>query len=106
MTAGEAELESLAARLRAHVSGRRYREAQDALDAYCRMLGQTAAGLPRGDRRRLQDAWRRLAEETRRRVLAGRAHAGARLAKLTQLSQGSMLYGASRETRRTQEWLA
>ncbi|HUD99931.1 MAG TPA: hypothetical protein VMR62_10180 [Bryobacteraceae bacterium] len=106
MTAGQAKLEDLAARLRAQVSERRYREAQEALDEYCRVLRQTAAALPRGNLRRLQDEWRRLAEETRRQVLAGRAHAGARLAKLAQLSQGSRFYGAARDTRRTREWLA
>ncbi len=106
MTAGQTELEDLAARLRARVSERRYREAQEALDEYCRVLRQTAAAQPPGDLRRLQDEWRRLAEETRRRVVAGRAHAGERLTKLARLSQGSRFYGPGRDTRRTWEWLA
>jgi hypothetical protein len=33
----------------------------------------------------LEDEWRRLLEETRRRVLAGRAHAAARLARLPKI---------------------
>jgi hypothetical protein len=108
MTSGDAELEVLADRLRARVGERRYREAQDALAEYCGALRRTVASLPRGDPglRRLEDHWRRLAEETRRRVLAGQAHAGARLAELAQMSQRSHLYGAAPEPRRTWEWLA
>jgi hypothetical protein len=108
MMAGDAELEALADRLRARVGERRYREAQDALAEYCRALRKTAAGLPRGDLRlrHLEVEWRGLAEETRRRVLAGRAHAAARLARVAQASQRSQLYGASREPRHTWAWLA
>ena len=84
MKAGAAELESLAGRLRARVAEGRYPEAQRVLAEYCRTLRNTVAGLPPGDPAlgRLEDQWRRLAEETRRRVLAGRAHAAARLVRL------------------------
>jgi len=87
MKAKAAELEALAGRLRARVAEGRYAEARIALQEYCRSLRKTAAGLPPGDPslRRLEDDWRRLLEETRRRVLAGRTHAGARLARLPRV---------------------
>jgi hypothetical protein len=108
MKAPEAELEALADRLRARVAERRYREAQAALHEYCQALRKMVAVLPRGDPglRRLEDEWRRLAEQTRRGVLAGRAHAAARLARLAQTLPGSRLYEGGREARRTREWLA
>jgi hypothetical protein len=82
-----AELEALAGRLRARVAERRYPEARSALQDYCQALRKTAAGLPPGDPRlcRLEEDWRRLLEETRRRVLAGRTHARARLARLPRV---------------------
>jgi hypothetical protein len=103
-----AELEIRAGRLRARVGERRYREAQEALQDYCGVLRRMLAGLPRGDPRRgrFEDEWRRLAEETRRRVLAGRAQAGARLARLAQTSQRRRFYGAGQEPHRTWAWLA
>ena len=66
------ELEALAGRLRARVAEGRYREAQGALQEYCRALRKTVAGLPSGDPGlgRLEDEWQRLLEETRRRMLA------------------------------------
>jgi hypothetical protein len=87
MKSGQTEEDVLAGRLRAQVAEGRYGEAQLALQEYCRALRKTAAGLPRGDPRlpRLEDEWRRLLEETRRRVLAGRAHAAARLARLPKI---------------------
>jgi hypothetical protein len=108
MNPGEAELEILAGRLQARVAEGRYPEAQSALREYCQTLRKTVAGLPRGDPglRRLEDAWRRLAEETRRRVLAGRAHAGARLARLAQMPQHPRSYGDVPLSRCTWEWLA
>ena len=108
MKAPETELEALAHQLRARVAERRYREAQEALLEYCKALRKTVAGLPRGDpcSHRLEDEWRRLAEQTRRGVLAGRAHAAARLARLAQTLPGSRLYEGGREARRTREWLA
>ena len=108
MKAGAADLEILAGRLRARVAEGRYPEARGVLREYCLALRKTVAGLPRGDpgRCRLEDDWRRLAEETRRRVLAGRAHAGARLARLAQAPSGSRFYGDGLPPRRTWEWLA
>ena len=108
MKSGEAELDVLAGRLRARVAEGRYAEAQAVLRDYCGALRKTAAGLPRGDARlaRLEHDWERLAEETRRRVLAGRAHAGARLARLAQTPSGSRFYGDGLPPRRTWEWLA
>jgi hypothetical protein len=87
MKAGETEVEVLAGRLRARVAEGRYREAQCALQEYCRALRNTVASLPPGDPalRRLEDEWQRLRDETRRRVLSGRAHAAARLARLPRL---------------------
>lgn len=87
MKAGPAELGALADGLRTQVAEGRYREAQDALTEYCRVLQKTVADLPPGDPgvRRLEDEWQRLQAETRRGVLAGRAHAGARLARLPKL---------------------
>jgi hypothetical protein len=47
------------------------------------------AGLPSGDPtlRRLEDVWKQLHHETRRRLLSGRAHAAARLARLPKAHQ-------------------
>ncbi|MGC9949458.1 MAG: hypothetical protein ABSF64_24085 [Bryobacteraceae bacterium] len=108
MNAGAAELEVLAGRLRARVAEGRYAEAQAVLRDYCGALRKTAAGLPRGDARlaRLEHDWERLAEETRRRLLAGRAHAGARLARLARMAKRSQFYGDRPPARRTWEWLA
>jgi|HubBroStandDraft_4_1064222.scaffolds.fasta_scaffold03125_3 hypothetical protein len=104
----ETELEALAGRLRVRVAQGRYPEAQGALHEYCQALRKTVATLPRGDPGlgRLEDAWRRLAEETRRQVLAGRAHAGARLARLAQMLPHPRSYGDVPLPRRTWEWLA
>lgn len=105
MKSGEGELEELAARLQARVAEGRYREAQKALREYCGALRAAATGLPRGDPElaRLEDQWRRLERETRRRVLAGRAQAGARLARLSTLTRG---YGEIVKPRTRLEWLA
>jgi hypothetical protein len=86
MRANPEELESLANLLRARVAERRYGAARAALEQYCRALREAAAALPPGDSRLelLQDDWRKLWNETRHRVLAGRAHAAARLAHLSQ----------------------
>ena len=100
MTSDNAELEFLAARVRARVAEGRYVEAQGALRNYCDALRKTAAAWPSGDPglRGLQKDWQRLHDETRRRVLAQRAHACARLALLPKFSQ---LYGDSPQPRRT-----
>jgi hypothetical protein len=108
MKACEAQLEAVAGRLRARVAEGRYREAQGELKDYCQTLRQTVAALPPGDPavRRLEGEWRRLLDDTRRRVLAGRAHAGARLARLAKMPTRSRFYGDGLPPRRTWEWLA
>jgi hypothetical protein len=105
MTAAEVELQDLAARLRARVSEGRYGEAHRALEEYCRALRREVAGLPCADPRRgrLQDDWGRLLQETRRRVLAGRSHAAARLARLPKRPPG---YGGGSRARHTWACLA
>jgi hypothetical protein len=87
MTAAERELDILAGRLRARISERRYAEAQRALRQYCGVLRNSVARLPPGDPgvRRLGAEWQSLRDETRRRLLTGRAHAAARLARLRQV---------------------
>jgi len=87
MKTGAVELEALAGRLRARVAERRYAAARIALQEYCQTLRKMVAALPPGDPslRRLEDEWRCLLEETRRRVLTGRMHAGARLARLPRI---------------------
>jgi hypothetical protein len=108
MKAFEAELEPLAGRLRMRVAERRYREAQSDLRDYCQALRKTVAALPSGDPalRRLEDDGRRLLDDVRRRVLAGRAHAGARLARLAKMPTRARFYGDGLPPRRTWEWLA
>lgn len=95
------ELELLAQLLRARVAERSYREALAALQAYCRQLRKIVAALPPGDPRLelLQQDWRTLWDETRNRVVAGRAHAVARLA---QLSRPIPIYSESHP--RTHTW--
>ena len=82
-----AEREGLAARVQTLAGEQRYAEAQQALEAYGRALQQALEGLSTGDPRVLEMAgeWRQLMETTRRQVLAGRAHAAARLASLSRL---------------------
>jgi hypothetical protein len=108
MSTAELELEALAARLRACVAQGRYQQAQSALEEYGRALRNTAACLRPGDPRRprLERESLRLIGETRLRVLAGRAHAGARLARLAQAPKLSRPYGEVPAPRRTTEWLA
>jgi hypothetical protein len=108
MKAGEEPLEALAGRLRARVAEGRYREAQGALREYCGALRKAVAALPRGDPgvRRLEAEWGQLLGHTRRRVLAGRAHAGVRLGRLAEMRRSPRFYGAGLPPRRTREWLA
>jgi hypothetical protein len=103
----EAGLEALAERLRDRVAEGRYRAAQSALAEYCGALRKKAGSFAPGDPGliRLQNEWMRLAEDTRRRVLAGRAHAGARLARLSQTPQRIRSYDQDPPARRTCEWL-
>jgi hypothetical protein len=105
MTAGAAALESLAGRVRARVAERRYREAQDAMAEYCRALRREVAGRAPGDpaRQRLKHEWQGLLEEIRRRLLADRAHAGLRLARLPKPPRP---YGDGPQPRRTWLYLA
>lgn len=100
MKSGETELEILASRLRARVAEGRYPEAQQALGEYCREIRATLGGLPPGDPglRLLQHEWQRLYDETRRRVLAKRAHACERLAQLPKFPR---LYGDDPQPRHT-----
>jgi hypothetical protein len=86
MRTGEAALAGTAERLRALVAEGRYGEAQDCFNEYCGDFKEILRGLPPGDPRlrQMESEWRRLLEQTRRRVVAGRAHAAARLARLAR----------------------
>lgn len=103
MKSGAAEMEAVAARLRTRVSERRYPEAQCALQAYCQALRKTVAGLAPCDPSvlRLENEWNRLLGETQRRMLANRAHAAARLARLPKPLPG---YGTPAPPRHTWEF--
>ena len=81
------ELSEYATRLRRLVAEQRYEEARQALAEYGRALEQALGNLPPGDPRAFELAgeWRDLFEAAHRRVLAGRAHAAARLARLPHL---------------------
>jgi|ERR1700690_1444052 hypothetical protein len=96
----ESELAGTADRLGALVAQGRYGEAQACFDEYCRDLKETVRCLPPGDPRlrQMQGEWHRLLDRTRRRVLAGRAHAAARLARLPQRRR---LYSAVPAPRQT-----
>jgi hypothetical protein len=83
MKSASADLETRARQVRALVASRQYAAARDAFAEYCRVLREILSGLPPpAARRRLYQDWRRLWSETRLQVLAGRAHAAARLARL------------------------
>ncbi|MGA2735979.1 MAG: hypothetical protein ABSG65_00855 [Bryobacteraceae bacterium] len=100
MKTHEEELEALAGDLLARVAEGRYRDVQAALREYCRALRKTVAALPRGDPSlaRLETGWRQLAEQTRRGLLAGHAHAAARLARIATRPR---IYGDGSPPRRT-----
>ena len=104
MSMAESELAGTAERFETLVARGRYGEARACFDVYCRDLKETLRRLPPGDPRLPQVAgeWRRLMEQTRRRVLTGRAHAAARLARLPRRRR---LYGAAPSPRRTWEIL-
>jgi len=80
-------LAACAARLESLVAGQRFEEALPALEEYGRAVVQALAGLRPGDPRAAELAaeWRRRMEATRRRALAARSHAAARLARLPSL---------------------
>ena len=105
MNTDRAELDRLAVGLRDRVAEGRYLEAQRMLDEYCQALRETAARLPPGDPglRRLDDERCELLESVRRRILAGRAHAGARL---KQSIQQPPPYGDLPQLRRTWQCMA
>jgi hypothetical protein len=104
MKDSETELAALAQRLRARVAEGRYAEARGALQEYSEALRKAVAGLAPDDpgRSRLKDDWEGLREETRRRLLARRAHAEARLARLPKLP---LPYRCGPEPRRTWQCL-
>jgi hypothetical protein len=91
--------------LRRLVAAGRYREAQAEFEAYASGVAESLAGLSPGDPRaaRLQDEYRRLLLDTRRRVLAGRAHAAGRLARLAGVRQP---YAAPAAPRRSWQYFA
>jgi len=76
--------------LRSLVGSGLYGDAQRAFEEYARDLSETLAGLPAGDPRaaELASEWNGLCGELWRRVRAGRAHAAARLARLSAPGQG------------------
>jgi len=96
----ESELAGTVDRLEALVARGCYGEAQACFDAYCRDFKETLRRLPPGDPRlrQMEGEWRRLLDRTRRRVLAGRAHAAARLARLPHRRR---IYSAAPAPRRT-----
>ena len=83
----------------------RYDEAQRVFEAYCRILDEVLRGVPAGDPRirQMEEEWNRLVDDTRRRVLAGRAHAALRLGLLSPHRQ---LYGQPLLARHTWQCLA
>ncbi|HLY19878.1 MAG TPA: hypothetical protein VKR61_21775 [Bryobacteraceae bacterium] len=99
------ELDSCARTMQRLVAEERYAEAQRAFEDYCRKWAEMRAGLPGQDPRipELDVEWRRVAGEARRRVLADRAHAALRLARLARPVQP---YGERPPARRTWECLA
>lgn len=84
MKMAESELLCLADRLQSFVAQGSYREAEVCFDEYCRMFKAAVQSLAPGDPRlrQMEIEWRRLYEQTRQQVLAGRAHAASRLERL------------------------
>ncbi len=87
MTTPAAELAALADRLGSLLAGQQYEAAREALEEYGRRLRAAVESLPAHDPRvpHMEREWRQLVESTRRQVLAGRAHAAARLVRLPDL---------------------
>jgi len=104
MSVPDSELAGIAQRLEVLVAQRRYGEAQACFDEYSRDLQATLLRLPHGDPRfrEIEEDWHKLIERTRRRVLTGRAHLAARLARLPRRR---LSYSAARAPRRTWELL-
>jgi hypothetical protein len=84
MKTAASQLDARARELRGMVGAGRYGEAQAVFEEYCRGLAELLSGLPPGDARaaQLRSGWQELLVETRRRVLAGRAHAAVRRGRL------------------------
>lgn len=101
MTAG---LDTCAGLVQRAVAHAQYTEARRALEEYGRAAAAELAGMSPGDPRirRIEIEWRRLLDETRRQVLAGRAQMAVRLARL---SQAAPRYGGSPGIRHTWECL-
>ena len=95
----------LAGRVRSLVASGRYAEAQRCFAEYCRALAEAVAVLPPKDPRigELEEEWRRVSSETRRRVLTGRAHVAARLARL---ARPPVSYGKPADPLRTWQYFA
>jgi hypothetical protein len=104
MSVPEVDPAGTADRVEALVAQGRYGEAQACFDAYCRDIKEALRRLPRGDPRlsQIEGEWRRRMEQTRRRVLAGGAHAAARLARLPRRRR---VYNVAPSPRRTWELL-
>jgi hypothetical protein len=108
MKPNNAELEMLAGRLRLSVEEARYGDSQLALAEYAGALRKVAAGLSPGDPglRQLEEECLSLLEQSRRQVLVGRAHAGARLARLERDARLSQSYGDGPSLRSNWQWSA
>jgi hypothetical protein len=78
------DVQELAAALQRLAAEGRFEETRRCLEAYGQAVEKALLELPKGDARirQLEGEWRQTIEVTRRRVLAGRAHAAARLARL------------------------
>src|SRR5579862_207007 len=98
MTRTEMELETAAVRLRARVGAGRYAGARDALAEYGVAVREAVFGLAPEDpgRSRLLRESLKLLEDVRRRTLANRAHAAARLARLPRPPRGYCEQGPAR----------
>jgi len=101
----ETQLSDRARQLEILVAQRRYAEALPVFESYCQTLAEVVTSLPPRDPRirQSEEHWRNLLNQTRRRVLAGRAHAAARLARLVQPRP---TYDGRRAGQRTWQYLA
>ena len=94
-----------ARRMRNLVTEGEYAGAQQLLESYCRAFAEELKGRTPGDPaiRQLEREWRELVDDTRRRVLAGRAHTAVRLARLLTAPP---VYGYRGEAGHTWQYLA
>jgi hypothetical protein len=102
MNSPKSELAGTANHFETLVAEGRYGEAEACFAEYCRKFKDTLRRLPPGDPRfrQMKAEWRLLFDQTRQRVLAGRSHAAARLARLPQRRR---LYSAAAPSRPTWE---